>query len=181
MTMRVHLIWRVAVVVLVLSEAFVHAQDTVSVTGTVRDASGAIIANAQVTVSSAERGIKRETTTNSDGEYSVPALPVPASYNVTVATQGFKTYQAKGVILRVGQKARNDVTLQVGAAGTAITVQGTAVGQVETQSNELAGKITGKEICQLQLNGRGFTQLLTLTPGGGDRTGSSEDVFGIYV
>src|SRR5260370_38531832 len=94
----------------------------------------------------------------------VQALCATSSYNVTVAIQGFKTYQAKGVILRVGQKARNDVTLQVGAAGTEITVQGTAVGQVETQSNELAGTINGKEISQLQLNGRGFPQLITLTP-----------------
>ena len=93
---------------------------------------------------------------------------------------GFKTYLAKGVILRVAQKARNDVTLQVGAAGTEITVQGTPVGQVETQTNELAGTITGKEISQLQLKGRVFTQLITLTPGVSDQTGHSEGVYGIY-
>ena len=178
--MRVRLLCGIAIGVLVLSAAFMHAQDTASLTGTVRDASGAIIANAQVTVSSAERGIKRETTTNSDGEYSVPALSAPASYNVTVTAQGFKTYQAKGVILRVAQKARNDVTLQVGTAGTEITVQGAPVGQVETQTNELGGTITGKEISQLQLNGRVFTQLVTLTPGVSDQTGSSEGVYGIY-
>ena len=178
--MRVHLLCRLAVGALVLSAAFTHAQDTASLTGTVRDSSGAIIANAQVVVSSAERGIKRETTTNSDGEYSVPALSAPASYNVTVTAQGFKTYQAKGVILRVAQKARNDVTLQVGTASTEITVQGTPVGQVETQTNELGGTITGKEISQLQLNGRVFTQLVTLTPGVSDQTGSSEGVYGIY-
>jgi hypothetical protein len=178
--MRVGLLCGIAIGVLVLSAAFMHAQDTASLTGTVRDASGAIIANAQVTVSSTERGIKRETTTNSDGEYSVPALSAPASYNVTVTAQGFKTYQAKGVILRVAQKARNDVTLQVGATGTEITVQGAPVGQVETQTNELGGTITGKEISQLQLNGRVFTQLVTLTPGVSDQTGSSEGVYGIY-
>ncbi len=59
------------------------------------------------------------------------------------------------------------------------TVEGTNVAQVETQTNELAGTITGKEISQLQLNGRVFTQLVTLTPGITNQTGSSEGQYGI--
>src|SRR5260370_38337467 len=106
--MRIRRLCEIAVAMLVLSAAFVHALDTASVTGTVRDASGAIIAKAQVTVSSAEHGINRETTTNSDGEYTVSALPVPASYDITVMAQGSKTHLSKGRILCVGQKARKD-------------------------------------------------------------------------
>src|SRR6201997_213540 len=162
----------------ILFSAAAQAQDTASLTGSVKDPSGAAVANADVTVASPARGINRTTTTNSDGEDSVPALP-PGSYDVSIAAPGFKKYEARGVILRVAQKSRNDVTLQVGAATTSIEVQGTTVAPVETESNEVAGTITGKEISQLQLNGRVFTQLVTLTPGVSDQTGHSEGVYGI--
>jgi hypothetical protein len=177
--MRVRLLCGIAVGVLVLSAAFMHAQDTASLTGTVRDASGANIANAQVVVSSADRGINRETTTNSGGEYAVPAL-TPGSYDVGVTAQGFKKYEAKGVILRVGQKARIDVNMQVGSAATEVTVLGADVAQVETQSSDLTGTVTGKEITQLQLNGRNFTQLVTLVPGVSNQTGQDEGTVGVY-
>src|SRR6266849_9986373 len=89
-------------------------QDSASITGTVTDQSGAAVANAQVTVSSLDRGINRTTTTNESGDYLVAALPI-GTVSVSVVAQGFKKYEAKGIVLRVGQKARNDVALQVGA------------------------------------------------------------------
>ena len=67
------------------------------------------------------------------------------------------------MVLRVAQKARVDVGLQVGSSTTEVTVEGQDVAQVETQSSDLAGVVTGKEITQLQLNGRNFTQLVTLS------------------
>jgi hypothetical protein len=163
----------------VLSAAFVHAQDTASLTGTVRDSSGASVVNAQVAVANAEKGISRNTKTNSEGEYSVPALPAPGSYNVTVTAQGFTKYVAKGVVLDVAQKARVDVALQVGGSTIEVTVEGTTTAQVETQSSEMAGTVTGKEISQLQLNGRNFTQLVTLVPGVSNQTGQDEAQVGI--
>jgi Carboxypeptidase regulatory-like domain len=177
--MKIRLAFLSTLISVLLISAAAVAQDTASLTGTVRDPSGAALPGAQVTVASPERGINRSTATNSDGDYSVAALP-PGSYDVTITAPGFKKYEAKGVILRVAQKARNDVTLAVGTTTTEITVQGSNVAQVETQTNELAGTITGKEISQLQLNGRVFTQLITLTPGVSDQTGSSEGVYGIY-
>ena len=156
----------------------VCAQDTASITGTVTDSSGAAVSKAQVTVSNAERGINRATTTNDDGNYLISGLP-PGSYNLSITATGFKKFEAAGVVLRVAQKARADAALQVGAASTEITIEGAPVAQVETQSNELAGTITGKEISQLQLNGRVFTQLVTLTPGVSNQTGSSEGQYGI--
>ena len=155
-----------------------RAQDTGSMTGSVTDSTGAAVTNAQVVVSSAERGINRTTSSNASGEWVVPGL-TPGSYDLAITAPGFKKYQAKGVVLRVAQKARVDVALQVGAASTEVTVEGTAVAQVETQSSEMAGTVTGKEISQLQLNGRVFTQLVTLTPGVSNQTGSSEGQYGI--
>jgi hypothetical protein len=154
--------------------AFVHAQDTASLTGTVRDSTGAVVAGAQVAVTNAQHGISRTTVTNSFGEYLVFALPAPSSYNVTVTAQGFKTYMVKGVALDIAQKARIDVALQVGAASTEVTVQGRTVAQVETASSDLSSTISGKEISQLELNGRNFTQLVALSPGVTDQSGNDE-------
>ncbi len=143
-------------------------------TGTVVDSSGAIVASAQVEVSNAEHGIKRATTTNSAGEYAVPALPAPSSYNITVTAPGFKRYEAKGVVLDVARKVRVDVALQVGASSIVMTVEGTTVAQVETQSSDLGNVVSGKEITQLELNGRDFTSLVALSPGVSNQSGQDE-------
>ncbi len=177
--MKVRLLQIFTLIFIAVFSAVAFAQDTASITGSVRDPSGASVGNAQVVVASPDRGITRNTTTNADGEYSVAALP-PGTYNVSITAPGFKKYEAKGVILRVAQKARNDVNLQVGAATTEVTVEGTNVAQVETQSSELAGTVTGKEITQLQLNGRNFTQLVTLAPGVSNQTGQDEGTVGVY-
>jgi hypothetical protein len=155
------------------------AQDTASITGTVTDKSGATVANAQVTVSSPERGISRSTTTNDTGDYLVAGLP-SGPVNVGVAAQGFKKYEARGVILQVGQKARADIALEVGTIKEEVTVEGSSVAQVETQSSDLAGTVSGKQITQLQLNGRNFTHLVTLVPGVSNQTGQDEGTVGVY-
>src|SRR2546426_11617482 len=96
--------------------------------------SGAAVKGAQVRVSSPDRGIDHTVPTNDSGDYLVAGLP-PGPVDVAVAAQGFKKFEAKGVILRVGQKARTDIALQVGASNTVVEVEGTAVAQVETQSS----------------------------------------------
>ena len=163
---------------LVLTFCAAAFSQTGSITGTVKDSSGAAIAGAAVVVASPERGINRSMTTNSTGDYNESALP-QGSYDVTVTATGFKKFQAKGVVLDVAQKARVDVTLEIGAASTEVVVQGENVAQVETQSSELAGVVTGKEITQLELNGRNFTSLVTLVPGVSNQTGQDEGTVGI--
>jgi hypothetical protein len=167
---------RIAVLVLTLCGA-AWAQ-TGSITGTVKDSSGAAIAGASVVIASPERGITRQMATNSTGEYNESALPT-GSYDITVTVAGFKKYQARGVKLDVAEKARVDITLEVGATSTEIVVQGANVAEVETQSSELAGTVTGKEITQLELNGRNFTTLVTLVPGVSNQTGMDEPSVGI--
>jgi hypothetical protein len=151
---------------------------TGSITGTVKDPSGATIPGAAVVIASPERGINRQTTTNTAGDYNESALP-PGDYNVIVSAAGFKKYQAKNVKLDVGAKERVDVSLEVGSISTEVIVEGENVAQVETQSSELAGTVSGKEITQLQLNGRNFTSLVTLVPGVSNQTGSDEPQVGI--
>jgi hypothetical protein len=161
-----------------VSATVAFAQDTATLTGTIRDNTNAVIPNASVTLKNTATGIVRQLKTNSAGEYVVAAVP-PGQYNLTVSVAGFRKYQADGVILRVAQNARIDVTLQVGNTREEVTVHGEGLAQVNTQSAELGGTITGKELTQLQLNGRNFTQLITLVPGVSNQTGQDEGKVGV--
>ncbi len=149
------------------------AQDTASITGTVTDPSGAAVGGAKVSISNAEHGITRTATTNSDGDYLFSALPIGA-YNLSVVAEGFKKYEAKNIVLRVADKARANVALTVGAVTTEVVVQGSEVAQVQTQSSDLGNTVSGKEVTQLELNGRDFTQLVALSPGVTDQSGADE-------
>ena len=154
------------------------AQNSGSITGTVRDSSGGVIAGADVTVTNVEKGTTFSAKTNSDGDYLVAGL-VAGTYNVTVAQTGFKKYESRGVVLEVAQKARIDVSLQVGEVSTEVAVEGSGVANVETQSAEISGVVTQKEISQIVLNGRNFTQLVNLVPGVSNQTGQDEGTVGI--
>ena len=177
--MKVHPRWVLILLAVLTLSLTCLAQDTGQLTGTVHDSSGAAVANANVVVSNSSQGLSRPTTTNSTGDWLIGGLP-GGTYDVSVSAPGFKTFQAKGIVLRVGQKLRADATMQVGATSTEITVQGTSVAQVETQSSELAGTVTSNQISQLQLNGRNFTQLVTLVPGVSNQTGQDEGTVGVY-
>ena len=160
-------------VVILLLGAAAWAQDTASITGTVTDSSGAAVPNAQVAAKNAEHGINRAGATNESGDYLFSSLPI-GSYDVTVTAPGFKKYEAKGVVLRVAEKARINVALEVGTISTEVVVEGSEVAQVETQSSDLGNTVNGKEISQLELNGRDFTQLVSLSPGVTDQSGADE-------
>src|SRR6202142_4325041 len=153
-------------------------QDSASITGTVTDPSGAAVPAAQVTLRSTEGAVNRSSQTNQTGDYLFGAVP-GGTYDLVIVAPGFKKYQAKNVKLAVGQKARADIALQVGAANTTIEVEGSNVAQVETQSSDLSGTVTGKEISQLELNGRNFTQLATLVPGVSNQSGQDDAGVGV--
>jgi Carboxypeptidase regulatory-like domain/TonB-dependent Receptor Plug Domain len=176
--MRIRLSCGIVALLGVFSAVDLHAQDTGAITGTVRDNTGAVIQGVDVKISGIAGGIERDTTTNADGDYSEAGLP-GGTYNLTITAKGFKTFKGKGVVLRVGQKARVDAALAVGDIATEIVVQGEDLNQVETQSSDLAGTVTGKQITQLELNGRNYTQLLALTPGATNQSGNDEAGVGL--
>jgi hypothetical protein len=156
-----------------------YSQDTGYISGTVIDKSGAAIAGADVVLTNTAGSLTRVTTTNSDGAYVIPGLQGD-TYNLSVSAKGFQRYTAQKIKLDVAEKARVDVTLTVGAMSEEITVTGESVAQVETESSEIGSTITGKQVNQLELNGRNFTQLVTLTPGVVDQTASDEGKVGVY-
>ncbi len=172
---RTHCI--LAGIALVWAASLVKAQDTASLTGTIHDSTGAVLVGADVSIRNTATGTVRRVKSNSAGEYVAASVP-PGSYDLTVSVPGFRTYHAKGVILRVAQNARINVSMGVGDVHEEVTVSGEGLATVNTQSSEVGGTITGKDIVQLQLNGRNFTQLIKLVPGVSDQTNQDEGVVG---
>ena len=156
----------------------VLAQDTGSITGTLRDVTGAVIPGANVALRNSAQGSVYKSISNSDGDYLVAGLPA-GRYDLSISIKGFQGYEATEIVLRVAQKARVDVVLVVGQMTSTITVAGGELAQVQTQSSEVSGSVTGKQISQLVLNGRNFTQLVPLMPGVSNQTGQDEGTVGI--
>jgi hypothetical protein len=139
------------------------ADITASISGEVKDASGAVLPEAQVSVISAETGIRTSVVTDAKGFYSLPALPI-GTYRVEVTKAGFKSYQQSGLLLKVNDAVRVDVTLTIGDAQEKVTVAADAV-RVETTSSQMGEVINEQKIEAVPLNGRSYTDLLALQPG----------------
>ena len=156
-----------------------RAQDTGYISGTVVDKSGAAVVGAEVVLTNAGGSLTRNTTTNTDGVYVIAGLP-GATYNIIVTAKGFQKYSVKGIVLDVAQKSRIDIQLSLGAVTEIVEVTGEAVAQVETTSSDLSDTITGKQIDNLIMNGRNFTQLVNIAPGVVSQTGQDEGRVGVY-
>lgn len=161
-----------------LLPALAGAQNNGLISGTVTDKSGASVVGAKVVIASTGGNLTRTTETNADGVYVASSLP-PGTYNLSVSAKGFQKFEAKGVVLEVAQKARVDVTLTIGSLTEEVVVSGENVAQVDTQSSEIGSTITNKQVQELELNGRNFTQLVTLAPGVVSQTGQDEGTVGI--
>jgi Carboxypeptidase regulatory-like domain len=175
---KIGILLGLAVLGLLVSPLLTRAQENALISGTVTDKSGAAVIGAEVTVSSTGGNLTRTTQTNADGVYVVSALPA-GTFDVTVTAAGFQKFQAKGVVLSVAQKARVDVSLNVGKVTEEIVVTGESVAQVDTQSAEIGSTITGKQVQELELNGRNYTQLVTLSAGVINQNASDEGTVGV--
>lgn len=149
------------VVGLCLSGSLVWAQTFGSITGEVRDPSGAIMPNASVTATNVATNVARSTATNDAGVYSFPDL-IPATYQVKVSAPGFQTTTST-VEIQVQQTARVDVTLTVGQSTQTVEVSALAAA-LTTESATVGTVIAEKNINDLPLNGRNFLQLVALAP-----------------
>ncbi len=138
------------------------AQNFGEITGAVSDSTGAVIANAEVTVTNPATNQVRRANTNQTGNYSVPYL-VPGLYDVRVENPGFKVATRKDVELQVGAIARIDFSLQVGELSQQVEVTGGAP-LLTTESTALGTVIENRRIVDLPLNGRNYLQLVTLSP-----------------
>jgi hypothetical protein len=138
-------------------------QENAVLTGTVTDPSGAVVANATVTITNTQTSEVRTTTTNAIGLYDFPSLKI-GTYNLAVSAGGFKAYDKTGIVMNVAATVREDVVLAVGTSNQTVTVEAYAL-SLQTETNEVSNLITGQQITELATNGRNVTSLTTLAPG----------------
>jgi hypothetical protein len=134
-----------------------------SISGTVRDTSGGVIPDAIVTVRSVQTGIPRTVKTNRDGFYAFSNLPV-GRYEVTIRQPGFAPFREINLAIGVNSGLRVDATLRVGSYKETVQVSAADI-HVETSSTQMGDRITDQKMTSVPLNGRSFTDLLSLQPG----------------
>src|SRR5260370_10270769 len=155
--------WKAGVLALSLLAGTAWGQVTASVTGTVKDASGAVVAGATVTVKHNENGLVRTAETDPHGGYTVTALPV-GQYEVMTEKTGFKQAVRRGINLVVAEQAVVNLTLEVGNVVERVTVTAEA-SIVNTTLSSTSGLVTEQQVKDLPLNGRSFDLLLTRNTG----------------
>ena len=157
-----------AVVGLILCGVFsaVPAMSQVSgatLTGTVKDESGAVVAGAKVSIVNVGTGVNREVAANSEGLYSAPNL-LPGSYQVTTTNKGFQTSVQNGITLTVGSTQTLNISMKVGELTQKVEVTA-ALQPVQTDSSAIAAVVDSRTVRELPLNGRDWASLAALEPG----------------
>ncbi len=148
-----------------------------TLTGTITDASGAVVAGATIVVHSDETGADiRTATTTETGSFNITNIPA-GRYTVTVKNSGFETFVANSVILNVAEKHTLDIQMKPGKTSETIEVTAENV-QIQTTTAEQSGTVTGEQLVGLALNNRNFEQLVLLQPGVANQLGD-EPGFGL--
>lgn len=138
-----------------------QAQNTSQIQGTIRDASGAPVPDATITITQTATTVSRTTISNADGTYVAPNLPI-GPYKLEVSKQGFATYVQTGIELQVATNPTIDVTLKIGAVSEQVQVEANAA-LVETQATGVGNVMETQRIVELPLNGRVATDLVQYT------------------
>ena len=138
-------------------------QDKAGVSGTVTDPNGAAIVGAKVVVRNVDTGFAFDAATNDTGHYTTPSILPPGAYSIEVSKTGFKTTTQR-VTLQIGDFKELNFSLQIGQVSEKVIVSSEAP-LLNTETSETGEVITGRQITDLPLKDRNFTQLATLTPG----------------
>ena len=137
--------------------------NSASLNGVVRDASGAVIPDAQVVLSNTATGVASNTTTNGAGVYAFNNI-MPGDYSLSVSKTGFSTELQVGLHILVQQALTQDFQMHPGAVTQSVAVEATTVG-LNTENSAIGAVIESQLVTDLPLNGRNFTELLNLNPG----------------
>lgn len=138
-------------------------QDAATIIGTVTDPSGAVVPNIKVEVANPDKGFKRILVSDSAGNYVAAQVPI-GSFVITAEAAGFQKLVRSGITLQVGQLLRVDLRMQVGTNTQQVTVVGN-VPLVQTDTGTKSNVINGSQMVDLDMNGRGFTNLYLILPG----------------
>jgi hypothetical protein len=140
-----------------------YSQANGSLSGTVTDKTGSVVAGGTVKITSQGTGVTREVKTDGSGHYIAPFLPV-SIYTIRVESQGFRASEQKDIRLQVDEQREVDFSLNPASVSSTVEVNAVEVA-VETTNPTLGQVITAEQVADLPLNGRDFVQLATLTPG----------------
>ena len=153
------------IVLLLGGSMLVGAQEvTGSISGTVVDASGAVINGAVVTLTNADRAhVERTVKTNKQGFYTASSLPL-GTYSVSITNKGFKTATVSGLVLHANDALKVDQKLEVGAETETVNIVANQA-QLDLENGMSQGLVTGTQVRELVLNNRNYEQLITLQPG----------------
>ena len=156
--------WQIVLALTLASTECLFSQTiTGRLVGTVADQSKAALADAAVTVTNQETGVAWHLKTDGRGDYVAPSLP-SGTYRIQVDQQGFRTTIADGNVVSVAQETRVDLTMQLGSVSETVEVTATAP-LVRSTTSEIGETIDHKQVDDLPLNGRLFSQLMQLVPG----------------
>jgi len=131
--------------------------------GTVRDPSDKVVCGAEVTVREENTGLTYSTHTDQSGHYALPVLPV-GRYDLEVAAGGFRKYQHNNIVLDTNAALALDLRLEVGSVAQTVSVLDNAL-HIETESTQLGEVIAGRQMSAVPLDGRSYTDLLSLQAG----------------
>lgn len=162
-----------ALLVVCISGVLLAQGDTASISGYVRDGSGAVVPGVPIVVRNEATRVERRTSSNESGYYVVSGL-APATYTVSVTAVGFKRADKTGIILTAAISVNADITLQIGETSEIVEVIADSA-TVQTETATVGKTVSSKQINNLQLNGRNPLFLALLKPGvrGGSLAGFS--------
>lgn len=170
-------LWRLVAHCAIAAAPVVAQINTGQISGKVFDSTGAVVPGVNVAVTNEGTGAMLSATTDMGGFYAFPALP-RASYGVRVAKQGFRPVERSGVVVEAASRLALDFTIEIGQVTEAVQVSAQAQ-QVQTSSGDVSTVVTERQLSQIALNGRNYTQLLRLIPG--SATTGSLDAFGLAL
>ncbi len=170
MTMRLCLRMSLAAILTLLLSFQALAQSSRgTIVGVVRDPSGSLAPDTQITVTNLATNVHTRFRTDATGNYYVPSL-IPGQYRVEAEKSGFKKMAVSPVLVEVNQTVRVDINLQLGQLAEAVQVEAVA-NMVQTDTTTLGQVIGNRQVTELPLNGRDFTNLIRLNAGVGELTG----------
>src|SRR5258705_4803849 len=151
-------------VLMILAGADVLRADvTGTILGVVHDRTQAVVAGVRIVATNVQTNFKQETVSAADGSYQILALPV-GNYKVTATAAGFQQFITTDIELKVNDRLRVDVMLEVGSVQEQVSISANAV-QVQTEGTQLGDVIESKKMLSLPLDGRSYLDLLGLQAG----------------
>jgi hypothetical protein len=153
-------VWLTFLVMLFSAGVVARAQDNATVNGTVADSTGAVIPNAQISLTNPATGQVRQVVSNSTGAYRFANVGI-GTYTLSATASGFQKYTKTDIVVNVAATLQEDIALAVGSQGQTVTVSADAL-QVQSETSEVSTLISGEQVSQLSTNGRNITSLAAL-------------------